>query len=342
MTEHKTLTMSDIARLAGVSESTVSRALRDNPIINEKTRKKVQQIARDHHYQINESARNLRLNKSHTIAVVMLLDPACGQAISDPFLLDLLGNVADELTKNGYDLLLSTTQVLGEDLSPRYLDSKRADGMIIIGQGAQGQQIDALAGSRKLFVVWGADRPGQNYATVGSDNKKGAYLAVRHLIETGRRRIAFLGDSRHPEIEQRLAGYHQALAEAGLNPDPTLQVETDFSSQSGYEATRDILMTEGRSFDAIFTVSDAIAMGAIKLLGEKGVRVPEEVAVSGFDDIPTSAYCTPSLTTVRQNTAEGGRQLVKCLLDQLAGKEQRSVVLDVELIVRQSSSGESA
>lgn len=342
MNDNKSLTMTDIARLAGVSESTVSRALRDNPIINEKTRKKVQKIARDHQYQINESARNLRLNKSHTIAVVMLLDPACGQVISDPFLLDLLGNVADELTKNGYDLLLSTTQVLGEDLSPRYLDSKRADGMIIIGQGEQGHKIEALAGSRKPFVVWGADRPGQKYSTVGSDNKKGAYLAVRHLIDAGRKRIAFLGDSRHPEIEQRLAGYHQALKEAGLPAEENLQVQTDFSSQSGYVKTRDELVGQAHSFDAIFTVSDAIAMGAIKYLGEKGIRVPEDVAVSGFDDIPTSAYCTPSLTTVRQNTAEGGRQLVTCLLDQLSGKEARTVVLDVDLIIRQSSGGPSA
>ncbi|NOZ42094.1 MAG: LacI family transcriptional regulator, partial [Alphaproteobacteria bacterium] len=149
MDDHKTLTMSDIARLAQVSESTVSRALRNNPLINENTRKKIQQIARDHNYQINESARNLRLKKSHTIAVVMLLDPKSGQAISDPFLLDLLGNVADELAEYGYDLLLSTPQTRGDDHDPHYLESKRADGMIIIGQGEHGRKIDALAGSRK-------------------------------------------------------------------------------------------------------------------------------------------------------------------------------------------------
>lgn len=331
--------MSDIARLAQVSESTVSRALRDNPLINETTRKKIQQIARDHNYQINESARNLRLRKSHTIAVVMLLDPKSGQAISDPFLLDLLGNVADELAKYGYDLLLSTPQTLGDDHNPHYLESRRADGMIIIGQGEHGRKIDALAGSSKPFVVWGAYRPGQNYCTVGSDNKKGGYLAVRHLIDRGHHQIAFLGDSSHPEIEQRLEGYKQALAEAALPLRQELLITTAFSSRAGYERTRDALLKKNISFDGIFTVSDAIAMGAIKQLAEQGLRVPEDVAVSGYDDIPISAFCTPALTTVRQNTDEGGRQLVKCLMDQLAGKQAKSVILDAELIIRQSSGG---
>ena len=337
MNDRKSLTMSDIAKLAQVSESTVSRALRDNPLINEKTRRRVQQIARDHNYQVNESARNLRLKKTHTIAVVMLLDPEYGQTISDPFLLDLLGNVADELAQYGYDLLLSSSQTLGDELNPNYLDSKRADGMIIIGQGEHGHKIDALVGSRKPFVVWGAYRPGQSYCTVGSDNKKGAYLSVKHLIDTGHQRIAFLGDSSHPEIEQRLEGYRQALVEANLPLDEDLVVTTAFSSQEGFEKTRDVLLGQKRSFDAIFTVSDAIAMGVIKQLGERGIRVPEDVAVSGYDDIPTSAFCTPALTTVRQNTAEGGHHLVKCLMDQMAGKKAKSVILDAELIIRQSS-----
>lgn len=331
--------MSDIAKLAQVSESTVSRALRDNPLVSEKTRKKIQKIARDHRYQINESARNLRLRKSHTIAVVMLLDTESGQAISDPFLLDLLGNVADELAKYGYDLLLSTPQTLGNEWNSHYLESNRADGMIIIGQGEHGHKIDELADSRKPFVVWGAYRPGQNYCTVGSDNKKGAYLAVKHLIDTGRRRIAFLGDSSHPEIEQRLEGYRQALTGAGLVLVEDLLITTAFSSRDGYAKTRDALLGKKQSFDAIFTVSDAIAMGAIKQLAEKGIRVPEDVAVSGYDDVPISSFCTPALTTVRQNTTEGGRYLVKCLMDQLAGKKSRSVILDTELIIRQSSGG---
>ncbi len=339
MSDKKSLTMSDIAKLAQVSESTVSRGLRNDPLVNEKTRLKVQKIAREHNYQINESARNLRLRKSHTIAVIMLLDTESGQAISDPFLLGLLGNVADELAKFSYDLLLSTPLTQGEELTPNYLESKRADGMILIGEGEYGKNINTLAGSRKPFVVWGAHRPGQKYCTVGSDNKNGAYMAVKHLIDTGHRRIAFFGNSIYPEIEQRLEGYKQALSEAGIVLDEDLIITTGFSSRDGYANTRDALLGKKLSFDAIFTVSDAIAMGAIKQLGEKNLRVPDDVAVSGYDDIPISAFCTPALTTVRQNTEEAGHHLVKCLMDQLSGKEAESVILDTELIVRQSSGG---
>ncbi|PCI51006.1 MAG: LacI family transcriptional regulator [Alphaproteobacteria bacterium] len=340
MSDRNPLTMSDIAKLAQVSESTVSRGLRNDPLVNEKTREKVQKIAREHNYQINESARNLRLRKSHTIAVVMLLDTESGQAISDPFLLGLLGNVADELSKVGYDLLLSTPLAQGDELTPNYLESKRADGMILIGEGDHGKNINSLAGSRKPFVVWGAYQPGQNYCTVGSDNKKGAYMAVKHLIDTGHRRIAFFGNSIYPEIEQRLEGYRQALTEAGLDLDEDLLITTAFSSRGGYAKTRDELLGKKQSFDAIFTVSDAIAMGAIKQLKEKNIRVPEDVAVSGYDDIPISAFCTPALTTIRQNTEEAGRHLVKCLMDQLAGKKAKSIILDTELIIRQSSGGQ--
>jgi len=342
MSDKKSMTMSDIAKLAQVSESTVSRALRNNPLINEKTRKKIQKIARDHKYQINESARNLRLKKTHTIAVVMLLNPGSGQAISDPFLLELLGSVADELEKYGYDLLLSTPQTLGSEWNSDFLESQRADGIIVIGQGEHGQQIGPLTTSRKPFVVWGAFQPGQNYCTVGSDNKKGASIAVKHLIHMGRRRIAFLGDSSYPEVEQRLAGYKQAMSEAGLVPVEELVVATAFSSRDGYAKTRDILLAQKREFDAIFAASDSIAMGAIKQLVEKNIRVPEDVAISGYDDIPISAFYTPSITTVRQNTTKGGHYLVECLMDQLAGKTPESVILDAKLIIRQSSGGKKS
>jgi len=336
----KILTMADIARLAQVSESTVSRALRNNPLINEKTRQKVQQIARDHNYRINESARNLRLRKSHTIAVIMLLDSKSGQAISDPFLLDLLGNIADELAKHGYDLLLSAPRAPGDEWDLSYLESKRFDGMIIIGEGEHGKNIDMLADSRKPFVVWGGTTsPGQKYSSVCSDNKKGAWLAVTHLIDTGHRNIIFLGNSKYPEIEQRLEGYKQALAEADIPFDKDMLIPTAFTSQMGYEKIRDILLAGKPSFDAIFTVSDAIAMGSVRQLTEKGLRVPEDVAVSGYDDIPASAFFTPSLTTVRQDTTEAGHHLVNCLMDQMAGEDAKSVILNAELVIRQSSGG---
>ncbi|MFQ5534945.1 MAG: LacI family DNA-binding transcriptional regulator [Sphingomonadales bacterium] len=339
MNKKRTLTMFDIAKLANVSEATVSRALKGSPLVNENTRKRVQEIAREHNYKVNAAARNFRLKKTQTLAVVMLLEPGSGHEISDPFLMDLLGSIANEASRQGYDLLLSTNPMNIPDLQDYYIGSKRADGLIIIGQGRHENRLAQLAERGSAFVVWGAHLPDTGYCTVGSDNKKGAFDAVSHLIKNGRRQIAFMGDRRHPEIEHRFEGYLSALDQAGLSSNEDLFIPTDFSRADGYKKAHDRLIARNRSFDAIYAASDNIALGAIPSLTDSGIRVPEDVAIAGFDDNPLAAFSSPALTTVRQDTKKGGELLVKCLLAILDGQTVTPVAMPTELIVRQSSAG---
>lgn len=333
----KTMTLSDIARLAGVSESTASRALRDNPVINAQTRQKVQQIAADHQFKVNATARSLRTQKSHTIAVIILFDAKTQQAITDPFLLDILGVIADELTRQGYDMLLSTSKTTDKDWRSYYFDSKRADGLIVIGQGEHDERVEQLSNAGVPFVVWGAATGAERFPVIGSDNRQGAQLAVTHLLAQGCKRIAFLGDIRHSEIEMRYLGYQDALQAAGIKPEAKLQLNTDFTAQAGYLQTQQALFSELGSLDGIFAASDAIAMGAMKALLEHGIKVPQQLALVGFDDIAMSAYCTPSLTTVKQDTHAGGKLLVAQLLSWINGDKAASQLLPVKLIERQSS-----
>ncbi|MCJ9430674.1 LacI family DNA-binding transcriptional regulator [Kordiimonas marina] len=328
--------MSDIARLAGVSEATVSRSLKDSPLINEKTRKRVQDIAREHNYKINAAARNFRLKKTHTLAVVLLVDREWGHEVSDAFLMVLLGSIADEAANQGYDLLLSTNPHDVADLGAYYLESKRADGLIIIGQGRNDPRLDRLAASKAPFIVWGAEVEDHDYFTVGSDNRQGGYDATKLLIENGRKHIAFLGDIRHPEMEHRWEGYRRALEEAGIPYDESLVIPTDFSRSDGYEKADKVLLGEHRECDAVFCVSDNIALGVMKRLSEAGIRVPEDIAIVGFDDNPLAVFSTPGLTTIKQDIREGGKLLVQNLVKVLNGEAIGHVTMPTELIVRQS------
>lgn len=336
MSQDDVKSIADIAKIVGVSESTVSRALSNNKLVSEKTRLKIQEVAQAHDFKINAKARALRLQKTNTIAVVVLFKEHTGRGISDPWLLDILGAIADELTLHGYDMLLTNTRTASNDWRNYYFDSNRADGLIVIGQGVHDSRIDALAKSSKPFVVWGAGLPGKDYCTVGSDNKMGAYLAVTHLINHGCRKIAFLGDISHSEMEMRWQGYCLALEQSGIEVNRALYCMTDFTSEAGYNSMEQLIESKVE-FDAVFAVSDVIALGAMKKLSAVGINMPDEVAVVGFDDVAMSLFCHPSLTTVRQQTQEGGRLLVNKLLNKIAGKEVSSQVMDVQLVVRESS-----
>ncbi|WP_091984460.1 LacI family DNA-binding transcriptional regulator [Pseudoalteromonas denitrificans] len=343
----KAITIKDIAKIAQVSESTVSRALRNNEVINKKTRERVQAIAKENNFKINAAARNLRLQKTNTIAVIILFNEKSGQSISDPFMLELLGTIADELTIQGYDMLLTTSKTTPGDWGNYYFESKRADGLIVIGQGEKDERIGLLAGENTPFVVWGLPDETKNYSTVGSDNIKGGYLAVSHLIAQGCKRIAFFGDIKHPEILARWQGYQQAHKEAGLIVDENLRTNLDFTSADGYKHAKNVFSKNVISADATFTgkncpdalfaVSDAIALGAMKYFKESDIRMPEQVSIVGFDDIAQSEYAHPSLSTIKQNTKQGGVILVQNLLKKLKGEVIKTQLLEVELVKRESS-----
>ncbi|MFC4347974.1 LacI family DNA-binding transcriptional regulator [Kordiimonas lipolytica] len=334
MEKNKNLTMADIAKLAGVSEATVSRALRNSPLINKDTRAKVQRIARENNYEINAAARNFRTKKTHTLAVVLLVDREWGHDLSNAFMMVLLGSIADEAAHHGYDLLLSTNQQDIADLNTYFLESKRADGLIIIGQGRNDPRLDRLADAKAPFIVWGAEIAGHNYFTVGSDNRKGGYDATSLLVQNGRRHIAFMGDVRHPEMEQRWEGYKKAHDEADLPLDDALVVPTDFSQSDGYRKAESLTSNGRPVCDAVFCVSDNIALGVLKRFAELGIQVPNDVALVGFDDNPPALFSMPGLTSIRQNVREGGRLLVQNLIKILDGQVVEHVAMPTELVIR--------
>ncbi|NHZ34394.1 LacI family transcriptional regulator [Massilia sp. CCM 8692] len=328
--------MADIARLAGVSKATVSRALNRSPLVNEETRTRILELASSLKYTINIGAQNLRLKQNRTIGVVVPYDSTTRQHLSDPFFLSMLGSLADALTERGFDMLLSRVDAEQLDAAAMPFDTGRVIGLILIGQWRHHDQLNGLAARHVPIVVWGAQLPQQLYTTVGGDNVSGGMLATEHLIAAGRRRIAFFGDINLPEVAQRYSGYCNALARHGLPLDPQLRVSVSFLPEGGDQAVREI---ERRAvpYDAAFACSDLLAMTAINTLRALGKQVPGDVAVVGYDDIELSTYFHPPLTTIRQPIRAAGQALVGALLAIIDSKPAGSLQLPTELIVRATS-----
>lgn len=328
--------MADIARLAGVSVSTVSRALSDSSLVNAETRARIAELARSLNYTINVGAQNLRLKQNRTVAMVVPYDPDTRQHLSDPFFLGLIGSVADALTEQGHDMLLSRVDADRLDLAAQAFETGRAIGIVLIGQWHHHDQLNEMALRGMPFVVWGAQLPGQLYATVGSDNLAGGRLATEHLLAQGARHIAFVGDPDLPEIGQRYAGYLAAHVARGLTAAPALCRRAPFVTEAIQRDTQ-ALVRSGAPLDAVFASSDLAAMSVIATLRREGLRVPEDVAVVGYDDIALAAHFHPPLTTVRQPIEAAGRALVDSLLRQIGGEKPHSTLLLTELVRREST-----
>ena len=335
--EKRKIQMADIARLAGVSTATVSRALNGSSLINEETRLRIIELARSLNYTINLGAQNLRKGDNTTIGVVIPYDSANRQSISDPFFLGMLGSLADALTDRQYDMLLSRVDADHLDRVSALYDSGRVGGIIVIGQWGHHDQLNELARQRLPFVAWGAQLPNQLYCSVGGDNASGGQLAAEHLLGLGRKRIAFMGEKSLPEPEKRYAGYQKALRKAGMKMDSSLYIPSSFAPLSAQEALRLHLDRHGLNFDALVAASDLIAISALGVLRERGYRVPEDVSVVGYDDVEPAAHSFPPLTTVRQPMDVAGVQLVESLLRVMAGEKPEPAVLPTTLVLREST-----
>lgn len=327
--------MNELAKLAGVSASTVSRALAGNPVINQQTRDKVVKLARELGFQPNLQARNLRMRRTEAIGVVLPLGHQADQHLTDPFFLTLIGYLADELSQRGYDMLLKKIVPHNDHWLRQLAESGRVDGIIVIGQSDQEAELALVASSYKPMVVWGASLPGQAYVTVGSDNVAGGALATRHLIGLGRRHLIFLGASSAPELAQREAGFRLACDEAGLGSSAhSLQV--GLVAEHAYLELLEIIDREP-GVDGIVAASDVIAIAAIRALKARERNVPQDVAIVGYDDIPLARHIVPSLTTIRQDLALGAHVMIAKLIGLIAGEPQSSTVMEPDLVIRQSS-----
>ncbi|WP_332819398.1 LacI family DNA-binding transcriptional regulator [Sphingopyxis sp.] len=330
----------DIAYLAGVSQPTVSRALRGSKSVSAATRANIQRIAQELNYTVDKNASSLRSQRTHTLALLFFEDPTPDESMINPFFLSMLGSITRECALRGYDLLISFQQ-MHNDWHVAYQDSHRSDGIILLGYGdyqLYRSKLEHLVEMGTKFVRWGSVSDDSIGLTVGSDNVGAGEQAGEHLVEIGRRHIAFLGDaSDHaPEFQDRYTGLCRAMRAAGAEPDAALQRDAVSSEESGYAAAKSLL-AGGKPFDAIFAASDLIAIGAMRALAEAGLRLPADVAVIGFDDIPSASLTSPTLTTVMQDMKGAGTLLVDALLDSIDDRPVEPRMLPARLIRRQST-----
>ncbi len=336
MTKKTVKTIEDIARLAKVSKSTVSRALNNSSLIKQETIERIQAIAREHNFRINAPARNLSMRQSHTVAFVTHAYHK-SFAVEDLFGLEIMGSIANRVSTLGYDFLVVHVNPKDTDWVNQYLDSGRADGFILMTSSRKQMHIKTLAEMNAPFIVWGAPNPKYNHCSVNGDNITGGRLATERLIRTGRQRIAFLGGYIDElEVQQRYQGYESALAAAGRSVDPDLLAYGDYSYASGITAMQRLL-DQASDLDAVFVNSDLMAIGAISVIQSSGKRVPDDIAVVGYDDLSIAAFNNLPLTTIRQNIPLAGKLLAENLVQYVQTGVVTNVTVPVELVIRESA-----
>lgn len=329
----KLRSIDDIARIAGVSKSTVSRALNDSPLVSAETKERIASIAKAHSFRRSAAARSLSLKSSGTVGYVSYSFSDSCTEVADPFSLEIMGAVATSLHAAGYDMLTIHLGCAGADWAERYLDSGKVDGFILMPCSNMYNFIDELLAMDAPFVAWGERDP--RFSTVCGDNLEGGRLAADRLLSIGKKRLAFLGGPEgEPENSLRREGWLSRLAEAGALDDPRFEIAEAFDPEWGPGPAFAFL---DAGFDGIFSCADRSAVEILAAARERGLRVPEDVAIVGYDDIQLASVAFPALTTVRQDIAEEGRLLVRNLVDRIAGGPVANSVVPVELIVRGSA-----
>jgi DNA-binding LacI/PurR family transcriptional regulator len=336
MRKNPVKSIADIAQLAGVSKSTVSRALNDSPLIGEETKAKIRSIAKQHNFQINVPARQLSMKQSRTIAFVTHAYHK-EFSVADLFGLEIMGGISNGLAKLGYDMLVIHVDPLDTKWAHQYFDTGRVDGFILMTSTRKQSHIKALVEIDAPFIIWGIPQTNSKYCSVAGDNVNGGKLATEHLISLGRRKIGFIGGPKdESEVQQRLDGYKSALQAVGRSIEKELIEYGDFSNTSGAEALKRLLK-KSPSIDAVFVNSDLMAIAAMDAIREDGKHVPEDIAVVGYDDLSIAEHSNPPLTTIRQNIPLAGKLLAQNLIQYLESGMATQASIPVELIVRKSA-----
>ena len=331
------LTLEDIARQAGVSRSTVSRVINDRPNVREDVRKRVLQVIEDTGYHPNAAARSLASQRSWTIGLI--LPHSVSFFFTDPYYSHLTKGIAQACNQYDYTLalFLVASKQDEEGIFPRVSRRGLLDG-VIIQSGHHGDQgiIGRMLDARIPLVVAGRPFRSDNVSYIDIDNVNAAYNAVGHLIRLGHQRIATItGPASSAVGIDRVEGYCKALVERGREVDEALILEGDFTETGGYYAMQKLLSAHP---DAVFAASDVMAIGAMRAMRDAGLRVPEDIAIVGFDDLPIAAVSDAQLTTVRQPVVQFGVKAVEILIDLIENGLQppRHIIMDTELVIRKS------
>lgn len=328
------VSIKDIARLAGVSHSTVSRALRNSPLISAETAKRIQQIAQREGYSVSAIARSLVTRRSEAIGVVVT-------SIADPFNGEVVAGIEEVANRAGYSVLLANSQADPErELSiVQSFQQRRVDGILVASSRVGELYIPVLADLRIPIVLINNHNPSEFVHSVSIDNVHGAYEATKHLIELGHKRIAYIGDQfgLHSDSE-RVHGYTQALEEYKIGVNPEWIARGDGKPEGGRAAAEHLLALNDRP-TAIFCYNDMSSLGLLQAAKSAGLRVPEDLSVVAFDDLFFTPFLNPPLTTFSQPKKRIGGEAAKLLLDRIGGEERRKIVsIRGELVVRGSTS----
>jgi DNA-binding LacI/PurR family transcriptional regulator len=344
--------LADIAAAAGVSIATVSRVLADHPAITLETKTRVLAIAEAQGYAIDAGSKKPRKTRvrrprqTGSICVVMPVALTAGSPLANTFELNLLGGIGAAMRDFGVDFSVSS-QAPVDDLSLiRFMAEQPYHGVIFVGQSQFHAGLNSLAGGPRPFVVWGVDAPDQKYCSIGSDNFEGGLRATRHLLELGRRRIAFVGQAAPitsaqtglSQLAERVAGFKAAHSAMGLPPGNIVMRPHGPGPKAGNDAVEELL-EHGIAFDGVVASSDYIAVGAIEALLRHGLAVPGDVSVIGYDDSEIAGLVRPRLTSVGQDPILAGDLLVSKLLRLMAGHPVKSERLPTEISIRESCGG---
>ena len=329
-----TLTLEDIADMCGVSRSTVSRVINGDLNVSEKTRKKVLEIIQKYDFQPNLAARGLAVGHTRVLGLVI---PKGVQAIfEEPFFSLLIQGVSSRCNVLNYSVMLWLAEPDYErQMITKILYNGLADGVIVASMLMDDTIIDSLRQNKLPFMLIGRHPIYENLSYLDVDNRGGACQAVLHLLRLGRRRIASItGPQNMIAGTNRYQGYLDAMRERGVLPIPELITEGDFTDMGGYIAMQRLLQHQP---DAVFVASDTMAFAAIRAIQEHGLRVPQDIAVIGFDDIPQASRSVPALTTVRQPISRIGAVAAETVIDMIeSGSSQpRQMVLPAELVIRE-------
>ena len=331
------LHIEQIAEMAGVSRSTVSRVLNNHPSVRPEVRQRVQRIIDESGYAPKAAARSLASRRTQVIG--LLIPRSAGTIFSDPFFGYVIQGVAEAVQKRSFFLMLS---MMTSDMEPsfynRILKGSHFDGLIMLSSDIDDPILPLLIRDQMPLVLVGRHPFFQNVAWVDVDNREGAHEGVAHLIRLGHRRIGTITGPLHMVAGlERRDGYKQALLEAGIAILPELMTIGDFTQESGYQRMRDLLALSVRP-TAVFVASDTMAVGALRAVHEAGLDVPDDIAIVGFDDLPVASYANPPLTTVYQPIIQMGALAVELLIDGFDDSQRRlaQVRLPTHLVVRAS------
>lgn len=333
------VTIKDIARLAGVSPSTVSRVVSNHPRISPETSRKVKQIMEEQHYHPNVMAKSL-VSKTTRSLGIMLPRPA-EELFRNDFFGELLRGIVTQATRMDYDLLMTTATTTHNeaDTISRLVRGRRVDGVILLKSYRDDALIAFLKENEFPFVLIGRNETYPDILTVDNDNRLAAYDATMHLIAQGHERIGFVSGPPNLTLSHdRLSGYEQALQEAGLQKRPEWIVEGEFLQESGFRAMSPFMDMPERP-SALVVIDDNVAFGVLRGLAELGYRVPSDISLVSFNNIPLAELASPPLTSVDIGTYQLGYTAVQSLLRAIQGEavHQKRMLIPHRLIVRDSS-----